>query len=60
MTAITVIVSIQKALVTDLEVTRELCVQLDKSKESLSTQLSTCTLHYDEASCVCGSVCVCV
>ena len=34
-------------------------MQLDKSKESLSTQLSTCTLHYDEVSwgCVCVYMC---
>lgn len=34
----------------DLEATRELCVQLDKSKESLGLQLSTASLHYDQVS----------
>lgn len=32
----------------DLEATRELCVQLDRSKASLTTQLSTQSLHYEQ------------
>ena len=39
---------LQKALLSDLEATQELCLQLDKSKESLGSQLSTCTIHYDQ------------
>lgn len=40
----------QKALIDDLETTRELCVQLDRSKESMSTQLSTQTMQYEQVS----------
>lgn len=38
----------QKALLSDVGATRDLCVQLERSKESLTVQLSTQSLHYDQ------------
>lgn len=41
---------LQKALIEDLETTRELCVQLDRSKETLTSQLSSHAMQYEQVS----------
>jgi len=38
----------QKALLTDVEATRDLCMQLERSKESLTVQMSTQNIHYEQ------------
>lgn len=39
---------LQKALVADVAATRELCVQLDKTKDSLSRQLASQSISYEQ------------
>lgn len=41
---------LQKALIMDLETTREMCVEIDRSKETLSSQLSTQSMNYESVS----------
>ena len=40
--------SSQKALLADVAATRELCVQLDRTKESLSRQLASQSVGYEQ------------
>ena len=43
---------LQKALVADVAATRELCVQLDKTKDSLSRQLASQSISYEQVGCL--------
>lgn len=38
----------QKALIADIAATRDLCVQLERTKESLSRQISSHSASYDQ------------
>lgn len=38
----------QKALLADLSAMRDLCVQVDKNKESLSRQLASVSINYEQ------------
>ena len=39
---------VQKALIADIAATRDLCVQLERTKESLSRQISSHSASYDQ------------
>jgi len=42
------LLDLQKALMVDVAATRELCVQLDRTKDSLSRQLASQSVSYEQ------------